>query len=97
MRAKPLTQYLDENAWSQADLAREAGISAGAVGRAIKGETVTRRTANLIVAALDRAEQEKRTTVRAAHITLASVRGIHLTKVQRKKPRQKSQPEPATV
>lgn len=92
MRAKRLSAWLDENAWSQAELARLAGISAGAVKRAIAGETVTRHTANAIVAALDDAYQAKRLTVRADHVTLASIKGMQITRLERKKPKKSDQP-----
>ena len=56
MRPKRLAEFLNENAWSQADLAREAGISTGSISRALKGDIITRRSANAIVSALDRAQ-----------------------------------------
>lgn len=48
-----LNEYLDMYSWSQADLAREASISVQSVARALEGDTITRRNANSIVAAID--------------------------------------------
>jgi DNA-binding Xre family transcriptional regulator len=53
-----LGDYLDKLAWSQADLARHAGISASTVARVIrdeKGTTISRRNAQAICRALSEA------------------------------------------
>ena len=84
MRPKRLADYLDDNSWSQADLARQAGVSTGVVSRALNGGSITRKSAKAIVEALDQAQQSNSTQLRAAHVTLASVRGLHITRLQRK-------------
>ena len=54
-----LIYYLDKLVWSQMDLARHAGISAGTVQRVMKSEPITRRKAHEICAALSEALQSE--------------------------------------
>ena len=74
-----LAEYLDKLSWSQADLAREAGVSVSSVARALKGDPVARRNANAIVKALGNGTHKQ--------VTLAEVKGLHITELKRKKPR----------
>lgn len=50
-----LEEYRNELGWSQAELARNAGISNPSVSKAERGEAINGRTANLICRALSRA------------------------------------------
>jgi len=84
MKKKHLSDYLNENAWSQAELARRAGVSSGVIARALAGEPITRASANAIVAVLDEVEQARSTAIRPPHIKLASISGLSITKLQRK-------------
>ena len=74
-----LAEYLDKLSWSQADLAREAGISVSSVARALKGDPISRRNANAIVKALGTGTHHA--------VTLAEVKGLHITELKRKKAR----------
>jgi hypothetical protein len=77
-----LADYLYRFAWSQADLAREADVSAHCVQRALAGEKIARRNAQKIVNALDRKFQ---TQGPKGHITLASIHGLQIAESQRKR------------
>lgn len=50
-----LAQYRTQLGWSQAELARQAGISNSTVGKAEKGESINGRSAMLICKALSKA------------------------------------------
>jgi transcriptional regulator with XRE-family HTH domain len=50
-----LAEYRKRLGWSQAELARQAGISYATVGKAEKGESINGRSALLICKALSRA------------------------------------------
>ena len=76
-----LAEYLDKFSWSQADLAREADVSAHCVRRALAGEKIARRNAQKIVGALDRKFQ---TQGAKAHITMGSIKGLQIADLQRK-------------
>jgi DNA-binding XRE family transcriptional regulator len=88
-----LSDYLDRFAWSQAELARQAGVSPQCVARALRGEKITRRNAEAIIAALQR--KYKAAGLRGA-ITLASVKGLHISDLRRKKKRAGDQEEDTT-
>jgi transcriptional regulator with XRE-family HTH domain len=47
-----LVEYLNQLCWSQADLARKAGVSSNSVQRALDGQRLSRRVAAAIVTAL---------------------------------------------
>jgi transcriptional regulator with XRE-family HTH domain len=47
-----LGEYLDQLCWSQADLARAAGVSTSSVKRALSGQKLTRRVAAKILGAI---------------------------------------------
>jgi hypothetical protein len=79
-----LSEYLDRFSWSQADLAREADINSQTVARALSGDTISRRNANAIVRAVG--TQWTRQGM-SGHITLASIRGLHITGLRRKRTR----------
>ena len=79
-----LADYLNAFTWSQADLAREADVSTQTVARALKGHTIARRNANKIIAALDRKWQANGGK---GHISQASIRGLKVAELQRKRPR----------
>jgi len=81
-----LSEYLDKYAWSQAELARRAGISTQSVARALSGQAISRRNAEAIVAVIN---QHEKVLGSKTAVTLADVRGLHITKLQRKKPRGK--------
>lgn len=76
-----LADYLDKFSWSQADLAREARISAHCVRRALAGEKIARRNVQKIVEALDRKFQ---TQEPKAHITMGSMKGLQIADLQRR-------------
>ena len=84
MRKKRRSDYLNENAWSQAELARRAEVSPGVVARALAGNPITRSSANAIVAVLDGEQQARSTAIRPSHLTIASVAGLRITELQRK-------------
>jgi len=50
-----LTDYRNELGWSQAELARHAGISNPTAGKAERGEPINGKTANLICRAISKA------------------------------------------
>lgn len=78
-----LDKYLDQLSWSQADLARQAEVSVSVVRRVLNGEAISRRNAKKIVQALDQnlhAQGEE-----SQHMTLASIEGIHITELHRKR------------
>ena len=83
-----LSEYLNRFSWSQADLAREADISVSSVARALSGQAISRRNANAIIEALDK---QHRTLGATGHITLSSVRGLHITELKRKRRRGKAE------
>jgi transcriptional regulator with XRE-family HTH domain len=78
-----LADYMDNFGWSQAELAREADISAQTVARALAGETLSRRNAVKIVEAIERKWQNQGLK---GHITLASIKGLKVADLQRKAP-----------
>ncbi len=78
-----LADYLNTFAWSQADLARAAGVSPHCVARALTGKRISRRNAAKIVAALDEQWQKQATK---GHITMASIRGMQIAPLHRKFP-----------
>lgn len=82
---KRLIDYLNAYSWSQAELARRAEIAPSTVARALAGNAIARRNADKIVAALDAKHLEQGAR---GHIVLASVRGLHITEVRRKKKRE---------
>jgi hypothetical protein len=84
MPIKPmrLIDYLNMFSWSQADLAREAGVSTHCVSRAINGKRIARRNAQKIFDALTRQFQAQGGN---AHISIGSVQGLQIADVQRKK------------
>ncbi len=77
-----LGAYLDHFAWSQAQLAREADCSTTVVSRVLNGETISRRNAEKIVAAIDR--KLKLQGVRD-RITVESIEGLRIADYQRSK------------
>jgi Helix-turn-helix len=79
-----LADYLNGFSWSQADLAREADISVASVARAINGDAISRRNAQSIISALDKKLQAQGAK---GHVTLGSVRGLHITDLKRKRRR----------
>lgn len=83
-----LSDYLDRFSWSQAQLAREAGVSPQCVARALRGETITRRNAEAIIAAIQRKYREQ--GLKGA-ITTASVKGLHISELRRTKRQQKGE------
>ncbi len=83
-----LGEYLDRFAWSQVQLAREAGVSVQCVARALKGETITRRNAEAIIAALQR--KHKAHGLKGA-IMLASIKGLRISELRRKRSVQREQ------
>lgn len=50
-----LAEYRDQLAWSQAELARKAGISAPTVSKAERGDAINGKSANRICNALSQA------------------------------------------
>lgn len=89
MPIKPmrLIDYLNMFSWSQADLAREAGVSTHCVSRAIHGKKIARRNAQKIIEALTR---QFRLQGGNAHIGRGSIQGLQIADVQQKtaRPRQ---------
>jgi hypothetical protein len=87
MAMKKLADYLDMFSWSQADLAREAGVSPHCVRRALTGETISRRNAAKIAEALTWRLQEQGGK---GTIGVQSIAGLQVAGLQRKKsgPRQ---------
>lgn len=77
-----LSDYLDRFSWSQAQLARAAGVSPQSVARALKGETITRRNAEAIIEALQR--KFKAQGLKGA-VTMASIKGLHISNLRRKR------------
>jgi Bacterial regulatory proteins, lacI family len=84
-----LADYLDMFSWGQADLARAADVSAHTVSRALKGEKIARRNAQKIAEALSlqlEAQGGK------GHIGLASIKGLKVADLQRKKHKKPGEP-----
>lgn len=73
-----LADYLDDLSWSQKDLARQARISPTSVSRALRGEKVSRRVANSMVAAISR---ELKQTIRLPQVEGLRVAGLRRRKV----------------
>lgn len=71
-----LADYLDQLCWSQADLARAAGISAQSIQRSLSGNKLTRRTALAIVTALSEATGKK--------LQLSDISDLKVTPVRRR-------------
>ena len=87
---KRLSDYLDMLAWSQADLAREAGISKSTVTRVLNGETISRRNAKAIIDAINHATNGK--------LQVADIRGLRITPIHRSKKKATSTvQEPAQI
>lgn len=84
-----LIDYLNQYSWSKADLARNAEISIGSVTSALDGQPIARSSAKRIVDAL---QLEHERLKRPGVITLASVRGLKITDVKRKKTRLVKEP-----
>ena len=80
-----LSDYLDRFAWSQAELARQAGVSPQCVARALAGQTIKRRNAEAIIAAIQRKYKEQ--GLKGA-ITLASIKGLHISELRHKQAKQ---------
>lgn len=74
---KRLSDYLDMLAWSQADLAREAGISKSTVTRVLNGDTISRRNAKAILDAINNATKSK--------LQVSDIRGLRITPIHRNK------------
>jgi hypothetical protein len=79
-----LADYLNGFSWSQADLARAADISVASVARALNGDAISRRNAQAIITALDKKLQAQGAK---GHVTLGSVRGLHVTDLKRRRRR----------
>ena len=77
-----LADYLNTFGWSQVDLAREAEISTQTVARALSGKTISRRNAARIATALNKKWQDQGSK---GNITLASIRGLQIAALQRKR------------
>lgn len=81
---KLLGEYLDRFSWSQAELARQADVSVSTVGRAMRGDPITRDSAMSIIEALD---AKHRQSGGSGHITKRSLRNFHTTPARRRKKR----------
>ncbi len=81
-----LSEYLDKYAWSQAELARRAGISTQSVARALSGEAISRRNAEAIAGAISAREK---TLGAKNNITASDIHGLHITRLKRKRPKAK--------
>jgi transcriptional regulator with XRE-family HTH domain len=80
-----LSEYMDKYSWSQAELARRAGISTQSVARALAGKEISRRNAEAITGAVNAREK----TLGAKNsITAADITGLHITRLRRKKKRE---------
>ncbi|HET8840783.1 MAG TPA: helix-turn-helix transcriptional regulator [Ktedonobacteraceae bacterium] len=75
-----LAEYLNRFSWSQARLCRESGVSEGVVRRALRGETISRDSADKIIEALDRKFREKGAK---GHIVMGSITGLKIADLQR--------------
>jgi hypothetical protein len=62
-----------------------AGVSEHCVRRALKGETIARRNAEKIIAALDRRFQQQGAK---GHIAMGSIKGLKIAELLRKPPPQ---------
>lgn len=82
MKPMRLADYLNMFAWSQADLAREAGVSTHCVSRAINGKRIARRNAAKMLEALNRRFAEQGGN---AYITMASIKGLQIAELTHKK------------
>jgi DNA-directed RNA polymerase specialized sigma24 family protein len=89
-----LSEYLDRYSWSQAELARRAGISTQSVSRALARQPISRRNAEAIVGAINARERATKGN-KAAAITLEDVEGLHITRLRRKKTRARPEEEEA--
>lgn len=83
-----LADYLHRFSWSQADLAREAGVSEHCVRRALAGERIARRNGQKIIDALDRKFQLQEP--RSGHITISSIHGLQLADIHHYRREEKS-------
>lgn len=81
-----LGKWLDKYAWSQAELARRAGISVSSVSRALDGKPISRRNAEAIVGALSAHEKA---LGNKKPVMLADVTGLHITEYRHKRTRKK--------
>lgn len=84
---KKLVDYLDMFSWSQADLSREAGISAHCVRRALQGEPIARRNAAKIADALTARLQSQGGK---GYIGVQGIAGLQVAELQRRKKKQQS-------
>jgi transcriptional regulator with XRE-family HTH domain len=84
-----LSEYLDRYAWSQAEFARQAGISTQSVSRALSGHAVSRRSAEAIIVIIN--AQEKMLGTRRP-VLLTDIQDLHITGLQRRKKVQQPQP-----
>lgn len=75
-----VSAYLKMLHWSQADLARQSGISVGTVKRAMNGETISARSAQSIERAIEKAITEQGNV---------SITGLHVARTTRKRKRNK--------
>jgi hypothetical protein len=79
---KKLADYLDMFSWSQADLARAADVSPHCVRRALQGETIARRNAAKIAAALTARLNGQGGN---GHIGVQSIQGLQVADLHHKK------------
>jgi transcriptional regulator with XRE-family HTH domain len=79
-----LIDYLNQLSWSQADLARHAGVSTSSVHRALRGEKLSRRVAAAIQESI--AEATKRSNDKP------TISGLRVVPVKRRRPAAASAP-----
>jgi len=82
-----INAYLKKLHWSQIDLARNAGVSSGTVKRAMTGATISARSAQNIISALDTA-MTKQASVQPEDVT-----GLHVARSTRKHTRRRKTEE----